>query len=174
MGYPVVTTWPHGSVMKRIIRMVLFSLLVLFVLAQLIPYGRNHTNPSTRVEPAWDSPATRDLAVRACYDCHSNETVWPWYSRVAPASWLVQRDVDKGRHELNLSEWDRPQKEAHEAPEMVQKGKMPLWYYLPAHPAARLSDAERATLIAGLKATLGGELEAGGEHGESEEGETED
>jgi hypothetical protein len=97
------------------------------------------------------------LAQRACFDCHSNETVWPWYSHVAPASWLVQRDVEHGREHLNFSEFDRPQDDAHEAAEMVQKGKMPLSYYLPAHPAARLSADERAALIAGLTATLGGE-----------------
>ena len=155
--------------MKRIIRLVVLSLAVLFVLIQFVPYGRNHTNPPGRVEPAWDSPQTRALAARACYDCHSNETVWPWYSHVAPASWLVQRDVDHGRSKLNFSAWDRPQEDADEAAEMVQKGKMPLSYYLPAHPSARLSDAERQALIAGLTATLGGKLEGGGEHEGSEE-----
>ena len=160
--------------MKRLARIIPLALLAVFVLSQLVPYGRSHSNPSKRVEPAWNHPATRELAVRACYDCHSNETVWPWYSHVAPVSWLVQHDVDEGRHGLNFSEFDRPQKEAHEAAEMVQKGEMPLWYYLPSHPAARLSDAEKSTLIAGLQATLGGKLEAGGEHGESEAGETDD
>lgn len=63
---------------------------------QLVPYGRNHANPSLGQEPAWDSAQTRELTARACFNCHSNETVWPWYSNIAPASWPIQRDVDKG------------------------------------------------------------------------------
>ncbi len=77
----------------------------LFLLIQAVPYGRNHANSPNRTEPTWDSPTTRQLAVRACYDCHSNETIWPWYSNVAPVSWLVQRDVEEGRDEVNFSEW---------------------------------------------------------------------
>ncbi len=124
-------------------------------LLQLIPYGRRHDNPPVRMEPAWDSPRTRELAVRACYDCHSNEVRWPWYSHVAPVSWLVQHDVDEGRRAMNLSEWDRPQKEAHEAAEEVAKGKMPPWFYTPLHPPAKLSREERDQLITGLERTLG-------------------
>ena len=110
-----------------------------------------------RAEPAWDGPRTRDLAVRACYDCHSNQTVWPWYSHVAPVSWLVQFDVDKGRREVNYSEWDRPQREAAESAEQVQQGKMPQWYYVATHPEARLAAAEREALIQGLEAIFGRE-----------------
>lgn len=63
------------------------------VLIQLVPYGRNHTNPQVQNEPNWDSPQTRELASTACFDCHSNETDWSrWYANVAPASWLVQRE----------------------------------------------------------------------------------
>ena len=90
--------------MKKVV--VLLSVCVaIFLLIQLIPYGRDHTNPAVVAEPAWDLPETRALAVRACFDCHSNETIWPWYSNVAPISWLVQRDVDEGREKLNFSEW---------------------------------------------------------------------
>ena len=85
------------------------ALLMTALVVQVIPYGRDHTNPPVAAEPLWDSPQTRDLAVRACFDCHSNETEWPWYSNVAPISWLVQRDVEEGREELNFSEWDREQ-----------------------------------------------------------------
>ena len=137
----------------------------LLALVQFVPYGRNHTNPATRVEPAWNSPDTRELAVRACFDCHSNETVWPWYSHVAPASWLVQRDVERARGELNFSEFDRPQDEADEAAEMVREGKMPLNYYLPAHREAKLTAAEREALAAGLAATFGD----GEQHGHSDD-----
>lgn len=137
----------------------------LLLLAQLVPYGRDHTNPPGRTEPRWSSPEVRDLAKRACFDCHSNETRWPWYTHVAPVSWLVQRDVDEGRSKLNFQEWQQPQKEAHEAAEEVQEGEMPMKIYLPMHPEARLTPEQKATLVAGLKATLGGEGK-GGEHGE--------
>jgi Haem-binding domain len=75
-------------------------------------------------EPAWDSPKTRALAVTACFDCHSNETAWPWYTNVAPMSWLTQRDVDEGRDALNFSEWDRPQ-DAEDVSEVIREGEMP-------------------------------------------------
>ncbi|HET8530461.1 MAG TPA: heme-binding domain-containing protein [Methylomirabilota bacterium] len=129
--------------------------MVVFLALQLVPYGRSHTNPTRRVDPAWDTEATRALAVRACYDCHSNETVWPWYSHVAPMSWLLQRDVDEGRRKLNFSEWDRPQKEARESAKAVRKGEMPPWYYTPLHPDARLTAAESQALVRGLETTLG-------------------
>ena len=110
---------------KRWIRRILIGLVVLFVGIQVVPYGRNRENPSVRAEPKWDSPRTRELAVRLCYDCHSNETIWPWYSYIAPISWWIQRDVRKARDELNFSEWDRPQKEAKESGESVEEGSMP-------------------------------------------------
>jgi heme-binding protein len=111
-------------------------IVVIAVALQLVPYGRRHTNPSG-------------------YDCHSNETVWPWYSHVAPMSWLLQRDVDEGRRKLNFSEWGRPRKEARESAKAVQKGEMPPWYYIPLHPDARLTAAETRALVTGLQATLG-------------------
>jgi hypothetical protein len=74
---------------------------------------------------------------------------------VAPLSWLAQRDVVEGRRELNFSEWDRPQKVAHESAKTVRKGEMPPWFYLLPRPEARLSDVDRAELIRGLEATFG-------------------
>jgi mono/diheme cytochrome c family protein len=137
---------------------------------QLVPYGRDHTNPPVRQEPAWDSPRTRELAQRACFDCHSNETTWPAYASVAPFSWIVQDHVDEGRALLNFSEFDRPQEEAEEAAEVVAEGEMPLWDYALMHPSAKLTDAETQDLIAGLRATLGGEGEvARADHEEEEE-----
>jgi len=127
------------------------------LIIQLVPYGRNHTNPPVTMEPRWDRPRTRALAVRACFDCHSNETVWPWYSSVAPVSWLVQRDVDEGRRELNFSEWHRPQREAHESAGTMRKGEMPPWFYAVGVRHARLTAEERSALVAGLAATLGTE-----------------
>jgi len=141
---------------RRFLKPALLGAAALVALIQLVPYGRDHSNPPVSAEPAWDSPATRELAKRACFDCHSNETAWPWYSHVAPVSWLVQRDVDEGRSKLNFSEWNRPQDEADEAAEQVREGEMPMWIYLPTHPDARLSDADKQALIQGLEATFGG------------------
>jgi len=143
--------------MRNGIRMLAGAALVvttLFVAVQLVPYGRAHTNPATRAEPTWDSTRTRQLAERACFDCHSNETEWPWYSHMAPVSWLVQYDVVEGRAALNFSEFDRPQEEAHEAAEEVEEGEMPMPIFLISHPDARLSEAEHAQLVQGLRATL--------------------
>jgi hypothetical protein len=141
----------------RLFGLAVLVLVVIFGLIQLVPYGRDHTNPSVLQEPAWDSGETRALAVRACYDCHSNETAWPWYSNIAPVSWLVQRDVDEGRRRLNFSEWGTRRERADEAAEVVQEGEMPPFYYLPLHPEARLSSQEKAALVRGLRATLGGD-----------------
>lgn len=127
--------------------------LIGFGLLQLVPYGRNHTNPPVVIEPTWDSAQTRALAARACFDCHSNETTWPWYSNVAPVSWLIQRDVDEGRQRLNFSEWNRPQRERQRLAGIVQEGEMPPWYYVILHPTANLSNAETQQLADGLNAT---------------------
>lgn len=121
---------------------------------QLVPYGHDRANPPVAAEPSWDSPETRALARRACFDCHSNETAWPAYSRVAPVSWLVQRDVVEGRAVLNFSEWRRPQEGAAEAAEEVLEGEMPLRLYQLLHASARLSAGERERLARGLQRTL--------------------
>ena len=138
--------------MKRAV-VILFLVGVVGLLAiQLVPYGRDHTNPAVVSEPEWDSAATRATAVIACFDCHSNQTVWPWYSNIAPMSWLVQRDVDEGREHLNFSNWTAGQGAA--APTMVESGKMPPFQYKLLHPGANLSDADKAAFIDGLTATL--------------------
>ena len=128
--------------------------VVLFLLAQFVPYGRDHENRPVTGEPEWDSEETRALAVRACFDCHSNETKWPWYASIAPVSWFVQRHVDDARDHLNFSEWDKPQRHAGKAAKAVESGAMPLESYLSMHSEAKLSDAERAALIAGLRTSL--------------------
>ena len=143
-------------------RWLLRALLVLaglLIAAQLLPFGRVD-NPPVRVEPEWDSPRTRELTVRACFDCHSNQSRRQWY-HVAPVSWLVAHDVAEAREHLNFSEWDREQRDADEAAEEVEEGEMPLRSYLLVHPEARLSEADRAELARGLAATMGGG-EAGG------------
>lgn len=127
----------------------------LVLIAQFVPYGHDHSNPPIVAEPVWNSPATRELAERACFDCHSNQTRWPWYSHVAPMSWLVQNHVDEGRQVLNFSEWSRGNSEADEAAETVREGEMPPRSYLLLHPEARLTDTERQQLARGLDALLG-------------------
>ena len=130
-----------------------------FLLIQLVPFGRDHTNPPVVQEPKWDRKSTRELAVRACYDCHSNQTVWPWYSSVAPASWLVVNDVRGGRYILNFSEWNR-QQPALLVPNEVQdvffeECEMPPFAYLLLHPKARLTGGERLALFEGFSTTSG-------------------
>lgn len=139
---------------RRILRLALFSLIGLFVLAQFVSYGRDHTNPAASAEPAWDSTQTRAIAAESCFDCHSNQTAWPWYTSVAPMSWLVQRDVDGGRDTLNFSEWDRPQAEVDEVFEVIAEGGMPPLSYRLIHPGATLTDTERRALLDGLRATF--------------------
>lgn len=139
---------------------LLLGALALFALIQLVPYGREHANPPVVKEPSWDQPATRALAVRACFDCHSNQTKWPWYSSVAPMSWLVQDHIDEGRRKLNFSEWQRTYKHADDAAEELREGEMPLPSYTLLHPEARLSPAEKSALEHGLQATLGGKASA--------------
>ena len=138
---------------------IAFGLLGTFLAIQLVPYGRDHTNPPVIGEPAWDAPETRALARQACFDCHSNETEWPAYASIAPVSWLVQRDVNEGRAVLNFSEWSRPQEEAKEASAEVLEGEMPPAAYRLVHAHARLNAADRDRLARGLARTLGTALE---------------
>ena len=147
--------------MKRLLVGALLFPLASSLAIQLVPYGRAHVNPAVTGEPSWDSPRTRQFAALQCFDCHSNQTEWPWYSNVAPMSWMIQRDVDVGRTKLNFSEWNRPQEEAENAAETVREGEMPPWYYLLPRPQVRLSAAETATFVRGLQATLGGEAREG-------------
>lgn len=126
-----------------------------FGILQLVPYGRARTNPPVIAEPAWDSPRTRELAARACFDCHSNETKWPWYAKVAPFSWVMQRDVEAGRSVMNFSEWTRSYQLSHEAGPAVIRRDMPPKNYRLLHGDAHLSEAEKVELARGLHATFG-------------------
>jgi hypothetical protein len=123
--------------------------IVLFGLIQLIPYGRNHTNPPVVQEPNWDAQ-TRAIAQKACFDCHSNETTWPWYSNIAPVSWLVYHDVQEGRSHMNFSDWGNMGLSASMIERKIQSGEMPPPQYLLMHPSARLTDAEKQALVQGL------------------------
>jgi Haem-binding domain len=140
---------------RRALGLTALGFATLLLLIQAVPYGRGHTNPPVRAEPPWNNPDTRALSLKACYNCHSNQTDWRWYGLVAPVSWLEQSDVDGGRQKLNFSEWERTQPWAGQAAQSVRDGNMPPWYYLPLHPEANLSPAQRQALIQGLAATLG-------------------
>ena len=139
----------------KLIAVSLASIVGLFLILQLVPYGRTHSNPPTTVEPPWDSPRTRELAVRACFDCHSNKTRWPWYANVAPFSWAVQFDVETARSVINFSEWDRRYALAVYAGRRTSTGMMPPQKYRMAHPEATLTPEERTELARGLEATIG-------------------
>jgi mono/diheme cytochrome c family protein len=151
--------------MSKTLRMVLIGLGLLvaaFVAMQLLPVWLLQTNPPVLAEPKWDSPATRALAQRACFDCHSNETSWPLYARLAPVSWLVTLDVIRGRGHLNFSEWGLARGEGREGGErggrefgeLIASGAMPPSSYVLTHPNARLTEAEQQQLIDGLTASL--------------------
>lgn len=138
---------------KRTLGIIVGVLVVLLVVIQFIPVDK--TNPAVASEPDWDSPQTRELAKVACFDCHSNETEWPWYAKIAPSSWLLSHDVEEGRGILNFSEWGSgEQEELEEVAEVIDEGEMPPWYYSMMHSDAQLSDAEKENLIAGFLATF--------------------
>lgn len=159
--------------LRKLVSRAFVVFLIGLVAIQLVPFGRDHTNPPVSAEPAWDSPQTRATFMRACADCHSNETKWPWYTNVAPVSWLVSRDVNEGREKFNISAWGLQDNEGDEAAENVQEGDMPLWFYVPLHPEANLSAAEKEQFIQGLIATFGEKQEGPG-GGENESGEDKD
>ena len=140
--------------------------LVAFGAIQLIPVGR--TNPPVVREPVWDTPETRALTQAACFDCHSNETVWPWHSRIAPLGWVIWYDVTEGRERLNFSDWDQHADEEYTDPidpfppktlseritDEIRSGQMPPGTYRLIHPDARLSASEKEALIEGLVQTV--------------------
>ena len=136
-------------------RWIAAAALAALLLLQLIPYGRRHLNPPVTRETTWNTPTTEALARRACFDCHSHETRWPWYASVAPLSWRIQTHVEGGRKALNFSRADRSYERAGASAETVRRGTMPPPDYVFMHPAARLTPRERQALIAGLAATFG-------------------
>jgi len=140
---------------KKVILWVLIGLVVLGLLIQLIPLPGRGSNPPVIAEPNWDSPQTRALVKRACFDCHSNESIWPPYAYVAPVSWLIYNDVMEGRSRMNFSDWNRGyQPSVGELIGELEEGGMPPAKYLLMHPDARLADAEKQLLISGLQNTL--------------------
>ena len=139
---------------------------VVLVAIQFVPYGVE--SASARDEPNWDSPRTRALFMRACGDCHSNETQLLWFEHVAPVKWYVANHVEEGRREMNVSEWHTAAGDkGDEAGETIERGSMPLSSYtmFGLHSDAKLSASERQQLIDGLDATIAADPPAGGEGG---------
>ena len=137
--------------MRRPLLIAVGILAGAFVLLQLVPYGHAHGAAPTTKTAHLPGAADR-IAGGACNDCHSNATRWPWYTNVAPASLLVVNDVKGGREHLNLSRWDQPQPDLEEVVEEIEGGDMPPVQYKLIHGDARLSAAERRTLVAGFRA----------------------
>lgn len=137
---------------KALLRTAAIVMAAAGVGIQFIPVADVNTNPPQRFQI--DAPAeVATVLRRACYDCHSNETTWPIYSRIAPGSWLMARDVHRGRNHLNFSEWGRVDEEERQDDleacwDQVESGQMPPRVYLPLHPSARLSTADKSLLKA--------------------------
>jgi hypothetical protein len=124
------------------------GILGVLVLIQLAPVSR--TNPPVESEIN-APPNVATILRRSCYNCHSNNTVWPWYGYVAPVSWLVSSDVSGARHKLNFTTWNRYAPEEgttllREIWKEVQGGDMPPWYYLIKHSEGRLSEDDKTVL----------------------------
>ena len=135
--------------MTQLLIKTVMAMAIAFLAIQFIPV--NLSNPPIETEIT-TSPEIKAILKRACYDCHSHETVWPWYSQVAPISWLLAWDVTEGREELNFSTWNRYDskkigKIMKEMVEEIEEGDMPPWFYLPLHPEARLTASDRKLLI---------------------------
>jgi len=134
---------------------VLTVLLVAFIIIQFFPIDK--TNPAPT--PGMDflrikntSPEIAKIINSSCYDCHSNETKYPWYSNFAPASWFLQNHIKEGRKHLNFSTFAmyEPKIQAHklqECIEMLEKKEMPLESYFIGHQEAKLTDEQRKILI---------------------------
>ena len=134
--------------MKRILRFLVYGIAIAFVVIQFLPVRRDNPPVQSEIDAP---PAVMAVLRESCYDCHSNESKWPWYSRVAPISWLVAEDVRKGRGKLNFSTWNlyRADVAAHKIEEIweeVEEGEMPLPIYMPTHPEARLTEEDRKIL----------------------------
>ena len=131
-------------------RIIVFAVVLFGLLSIIFPVDR--TNPPVTGEIEAPEKVMAILR-RSCYDCHSNETVWPWYAYVAPMSWLVSDDVQEGRAQMNFSEWSNYNTKQQNykrklANKLVQLNEMPLWFYLPLHSEAELSQEDRDTLLA--------------------------
>ena len=140
--------------MRRVLKIVAILLVVLVAGIQAIRPAR--TNPpidesQTINAKTQITPEVASILERSCRDCHSNKTVWPWYTNVAPLSWWLSNHVSDGRRSLNMSEWgklpnDRQERKLRQMCDEVQDGNMPLSSYTPMHPSAKLSDQDKKTI----------------------------
>jgi hypothetical protein len=145
---------------KKIVRWAGISLILLFVSLQFVRPAK--TNPasdqaSALTQHIQTSDQVQTVLKRACYDCHSNETTWPWYSNVAPVSWFVIDHVNHGRRHLNFSEWSRYDRakqasQLQQIQETVRAGNMPLASYVTIHQEAKLSDEDKQVIFEWAKA----------------------
>ena len=158
---------------KRLL-ILAFSIIILLLAASAVFAFASgaYVNPPVERTVQWDSPITQELFYRACADCHSNETNWPWYSKIPPFSLLVIRDVNEGREEFNISTLRMG--ETDDVAETVIKGEMPPTIYLLTHPQARLTQAEKQALIKGLEKTFGVEKGETRERESNENGDDDD
>ena len=140
--------------MKKTLLIIVGAGLLIFALIQLIPFGHDHTNPPTVAEPKWSSPEARALVKKSCFQCHSNETEWPWYSNIAPGSWLIQFDVNQGRRQFNFSDWNKNPGELDEMIGAIQEGEMPPIQYTLFHPDANLNAQQKQDLINALESSI--------------------
>jgi mono/diheme cytochrome c family protein len=138
---------------RRIAVRILTGLVALLVLLQFVPYGHSRANPPVTRAVKWDSPETARLFAGACQDCHSNLSNWRWYDKVAPASWLVQNDIDGGRNHLNVSEWNKAQPDIGQIVRVIRGGGMPPLQYKIMHADGRLSTQQRNALASGFERT---------------------
>ena len=140
--------------MKKIITIIVVGGIILFGLIQLIPFGHDHVNPAVVSEPNWSNSQARALVKEHCFQCHSNETEWPWYSNIAPASWLIQLDVIEGRGKFNFSDWNNNPGELDEIAEAINEGEMPPVQYWIFHPNSRLNSQQKQDLINAIESSV--------------------
>ena len=129
------------------------AIAIIAIAIQFVPYGKEHKNPPSTLEVQWDSPKTKELFDRACKNCHSNYTNWPFYANIAPISWLIAHDVNEGREHFNISH-NVKAKTIKEAIEEIEENEMPPSLYTLMHKEAKLTKDEREALINGLKKTF--------------------
>lgn len=136
-------------------KLILIGLVLVFIGIQFVPNELPavvSNSPGDIIQSGIVSQEVAGLLKTSCYSCHSNETIYPWYSYVAPSSWLVSKDVREGREELNFSTWqenDMIKKLGYldDISSEVGEGRMPMGIYTLMHPSAKLSDEQRELIV---------------------------
>lgn len=145
--------------LKKLLRYLFIGLLAFLIIAQFFPIDKNNptSDPATDYLSLHHPPAeVASMLKTACYDCHSNNTKYPWYTSVAPVSWWVKGHIDHGRKHLNFSDWGtysakKAKHKLEECYEFVEETKMPLMSYWVAHPEAKMSTEQRAAMVKWFK-----------------------